>query len=513
MLAALWIAWQGEVARAEELVRIGHVRDACTAAPIEGVAVELWTENELGPPELVARVRTDARGGYVLPDPAHLGAKLRLLHERYRSHVDASSEEEFELFPRGVPSVILARDLEGAAIPGARLVVTRTCRHAIPTVEAVSDARGLIDIPDMPSCWDGGEVTILAAGFGALGNLSVEQVESFGTIYLPRRRAVHLRVLDKGGFPVRTGGCRYEAEDGGYPLTFDAQGRTTIDALFADRAGGLHGPGIGLELPPAGDEWSLHAGARPESVSTSWLQVLLDVPIEEEASIPLCAYDERGHVTVQLTRGQDVTAGKVRVVLGRRFSGVRQTVLPLELRPGERSTLEPAIEREPELSVLLPVGYWLLSIQVGDDSITRWVEGPKPFVSGVPPGEPVVVLAQGTDVRRARLVPWTGATTLDLRDAAHALEPAAKDTRPFAASFRVRAPDGRPLVVEATVSTLGEEPADLDPAPDLVRVAIPAGARYEVRLAAEGHVALWRTGVAEAGGTSFEDVTLPVESE
>jgi hypothetical protein len=513
MLAALWIAWQGEVARVEELVRVGRVRDACTAAPVEGARVELWTENALGPPELVTEGRTDAGGRYAVPDPERRGAKLRLSHEGYRSHVEASSEEEFVLFPRGAPTVIDVRDLEGAAIPGARLIVTRTCRHAIPTVEAASNARGRLEIPDMPSCWDGGELAILAAGYGALGSQSIEEFERFGTIYLPRRAAVRLRVLDSTGVPVRSGACRYEAEDGGYPLSFDPQGRTTIDALFLDRRGGLQGSRIGLDLPPAGGEWILHAGARPVEVPTSWLQVLLDVPIEQEASIPLRAYDEHGHMAEQLTRGQDVSAGKVRVVLGRRFSGVCETILPLELQPGERRTIEPAFEREPELRVLPPAGHWLLSIQAGDDSITRWVEGPKPFVTGVPPGEPVVVLAQGSDVRRAQLAPWSGAATLDLRGDEHVLVPAPADTRPFEASFRVRAPDGRPLAVAVTVATLGEEPADLDPAPDLVRVAIPAGARYEVRLAAAGHVALWRTGVAVAGGTSFEDVTLPVESE
>jgi len=511
--AVLCFAWQGTEVRAQEFVRVGRVRDACTAQGLEGVAVELWTENELGPPELVARTQTDVRGHYTLSDPEGKGAKLRLLHPRYRSHVDTSSDEEFELSPRGEPSVLFVRDLEGTPLPGARLLVTRTCRHAIPTVEAVSDASGRMAIPDMPSCWDGGELALLAAGHGALGNQSVEQLESFGTVYLPRRRAVQVRVLDADGMPLRTGACRYEAEDGGYPLTFDSEGCTTIDALFGDRNGGLHGPRIGLGLPPAGSEWLLHAGARADDVPTARLRVWLDVPIEEEPSIPLRAYDEKGHVYKQLTRGQDVSAGRVVVVLGKRFSGVHERLLPLVLAAGEERSLEPVIEREPELGLQLPAGSWLVSVQVGDDSITSWVDGSKEWKTGVPPGEPVVVLAQGSDVRRARLSPWTGVTTLDLRTSEFVLVPAPKDTRPFEAGFRVRSADGRALDAVATVATLGPEPADLDPAPDLVRVAIPAGARFEVRLAAEGHVALWRTGVAVPGGTSFEDVTLPVASE
>jgi len=123
-------------------------------------------------------------------------------------------------------------------------------------------------------------------------------------------------------------------------------------------------------------------------------------------------------------------------------------------------------------------------------------------------------LAQGSDVRRGRLAPWNGEATLDLTAPECVLTPARPPAAAFEASYRVRSP-GR-TAIEGSVrghTTHDDELADLDPAPDLVRVAIPAGARFEVRLAAAGHVALWRTGVAVAGGTSFEDVTLPLEAE
>jgi hypothetical protein len=210
------------------------------------------------------------------------------------------------------------------------------------------------------------------------------------------------------------------------------------------------------------------------------------------------------------TRGGEVPPGRLQLFIGEPFSGVRGSVLELELQPGERRTVEPAFEREPTLRVLVPEGHWLVSVEVGRDSITRWVgaKGPE-FMTGVPPGSEVVVLAQGPDVRRARRAPWSGEATIDLRSEESVLVPA-RTGAPFEASYRVRSATGGSLAVEASVTTLGEEPLDLDPSPDLVRVSLPAGARFEVRLSAEGHRALYRTGVAIAGGTSFEDVTLPV---
>jgi hypothetical protein len=511
MLAAMWIAWQGGAARAEEFLRVGSVRDGCTAAAIEGVVVELWTENEFGPPELVGSARTDRDGRYALSDHERTGAKLRLRHGQYRTLVEGSSEEEFVLFPRGEPAVFEFRDLEGAPLAGVRVLTTRTCRHAIPSIDATSDASGRVVIPDWPALNQEGDIALIAPGYGALGQLGIGELEAMGTVYLPRRAPVTLRLLDSDGSPLRPGACRYEADTGGYPLVPDAAGRVTIDPLFMSRAGGVQLHAFAHELPPPHELFELRCGDAVPGPDEAWLQVFLEVPIEEEKTIPLLVYDEHGYVWSQVNKGCALMAGKLRVVLGRRFSGVRETIVPLELGRGERRSLDLPVEREPTLELTLPGGPGLLSVQAGDDSISAWAE--HGLRTGVPPGVPVTVLFQGRGERRAHLAPWSGTLTLDLAAAGHVLVPAPAEARAFEATYRVRSNTGQPLTVTAELTAHDHEPADLDPALELVRVAIPAGRRFEVRLSAEGHVALYRTGVAVAGGTSFEDVTLPVESE
>lgn len=514
MLAALWIAWQGELARAEELVHVGRVRDACTAAAIEGVKVELFTENLYGEPELVASARTDAQGNFALPDGARRGEKIRVRHPRYRSQLDTSSEEEFVLFPRGAPSVFVLRDLEGAPIAGARVFLLQTCRHAVPTVEAVSDAEGRVEIADMPGLHQGGDLSIVADGFGAL-ELDPGTAEKFGTIHLARRRAVKLRLLDEQGQPLGANSCRYEADWSGYALEPDASGRVTIASLFGDREGNVMDTrSLSLALPPAGEEFTLCFGNPEFSASVSALAVNLQ-GVEEGRSVPLRGLHELGYESGNLLKGWSIPPGRAYVILGAPFSGVREVIVPADLAPHMQQVLRLEVEREPMLSVLLPEGYWLVSVESGGDSITRWHGGkPDPFTTGVPPGAEVVVLAQGSDVRRATLAPWSGEATLDLTTPERVWGAARPPAAPFEASYRVRSSTGSALTVEVSGrTTFDDELVDLDPAPDLVRVAIPAGARFEVRLAAEGHVALWRTGVAVAGGRSLEGVTLPVASD
>lgn len=519
MLAALWIAWQGEVARAEEFVRVGRVRDACTAAPIEGVEVELFTENMYGEPELVASARTNGQGRYSLPDAARRGEKIRVRHARYRSQVDTSSEEDFVLFPRGTPSVFLLRDLEGAPIAGARVLLLQTCRHAVPTVEALSDAGGRVEIADMPALRQGGDLSIVADGFGAL-ELDPQTAEQFGTLHLARRRPVKLRLFDEHGRALGANSCRYEADWSGYALAPDATGRVTIASLFGDREGSVMDTrSYSLALPPAGEEFALCFGEPEFSARVSSLAVNLHGELEEGRIVPLRGLHELGYEGAKLLQGWSIPPGRVQVIIGAPFSGVREKIVPLEVGRFQHATLRldvgREVEREPTLRVLLPEGYWLFSVQTDGDSITRW-HGAKPglFTTGVPPGAEVVVLAQGADVRRAKLAPWHGEATLDLTRPETVMAAARPPAAAFEASYRVRSASGNALEVQVGGrTTFDDELADLDPAPELVRVAIPAGARYEVRLAAEGHVALWRTGVAVAGGTSFDDVTLPVASD
>jgi hypothetical protein len=130
----------------------------------------------------------------------------------------------------------------------------------------------------------------------------------------------------------------------------------------------------------------------------------------------------------------------------------------------------------------------------------------------VPAGRPVVVLAQGEEVRRARLEAWSGEKTLDLGAPACLLEPSRHAGAPAQLSFRVRSAGDAPVEVEATLLGPRPEPTDEDPSAEGVLFRVAANARWEARFAAEGHVSLWRSGVAVEGGAYAEELVLPLRA-
>lgn len=488
----------------------GRVRDAFTGKPVAGAQVELLTENMYGEAERIAEARTGEHGAYRLEDHARRGEKLRVRHPAYRSTLDSSSSDEFVLFPRDEPCELLILDLEGNPIEGAEALLRQTCRHAPPTTEAKSDAAGRMTWPDLPPLRDNGEISVFADGYGALGNLEPSELAPRSTIYLPRRRPVRVRLVDEHGLPLAPGCCWYEGSDGGYPVMPDANGSVTLMRLFDEAGSVKRASSVACELPPAGDLYTLRYSNDEPAGDLSYLQILLDVPIKEERSVPLRGFHEQGYVRDGLYKGGEVVPGRWRVILGRAFSGYRETILALELAPGERRVLEPALEREPMLHVLLPEGGWTVHVQAGDDSISRFAKGDS-FSTGVPPGGEVVVLAQGHGVRRARHAPWSGELTLDLRDPATLVEAAPPTEARFELAFHVRSAANEPIEVEASALTRYAALEDEDPSADGVRFRLPPGVRYEVRLGAENHVSIFRAGTAPADGARFEEIVLPRE--
>ena len=482
----------------------GRVLDAFTAEPLPGVECCLWTEDLFAASELVARTHTDALGSYELPDPEGRGSKLVLSAPGYRRSEVGQGSDTLRLFPIDEPVSWTIVDLEGLPIGDARVRTRQSCRHARPAVEATSDPRGRVVVEDPPPFEDGGDVEVLAAGFGALGKLST--IEAYGTsrLYLPRRRPIRLRLLDDEGRPLRDGDARYQAESGGHPLHPDPTGRVSLDSPFDDRGGVLlarDGRAIDLAYLPA-DEPTLRFGAPDPGDDAAQLEVVLEGTDGGEAHL---LHEEGWWLTCRGER--HVPPGRWRVIAGGPFSGVRRTEREIELAPGEERRLVLHVEPEPLLRLTVPETAWVVHVEAGEDSVSLRPRRGGELETHVPPGVPVTVLSQGSDVRREELAPWRGERTVDLRDERFRLEP---DAPPSPVELRFVVETDGPTIPDARIRlrALGPELPDLDPAPDRGTFRVPAGTRWEARLSAGGFETRFRSGVARPGGRTVLVVVL-----
>ncbi len=404
---------------------LGHVFDGETGRPLPGVACELWTEGLDAPFELVASTATSAAGGFELPRGR--GEKLLLRKEGYRTTVVGTSDDEVRLFPCGQPFTLRVLDLEDRPIAGATVRTHQTCRHAPPAVSGTTDAAGRVSFADFPPAADNPELEVSAPGHGALGQLFPFKIGP--DLYLPRRAPVRLLLLETDGRPLAEKRCTYEGDEGWFAFTTDSTGRAVLESTFVDRNVALAERQAGLRrnigdgYPPGREEWALRVdGSELPERGMAVLRLYLDVPIDEEWRALLRVFHDEGWA-FQGPGEHGVPAGTMRVVVGAPFSGICERITPLALAEGEERTLELLVEVEPNLEILLPDGYWTVHIQAGDDSVTRYAhEGV--LEASVPPGQPVIVLAQGAEIRRARLDPLWESVTLDLRTSAVLVRPA-----------------------------------------------------------------------------------------
>ncbi len=410
----------------------GRVLDASTGEALEGVRCELWTEAGFEPCALVATTVSGPDGGFALAGEG--GVKLVLHRSGYRStERHAALDEDVRLFPAREPFALRVCDLEGRPIEGALVRTRQSCRHAPPAVEARSDAAGLVRIADFPPEADSPEVEILAPGHASLGPLPARTLQGIAELRLPLVRAPVVRWLDPAGEPARAGTLRYEGGSGSEPLVPDAAGRLALADVFAWRDGAISlraaqdgscaTPVEPATLPSSG-EWTVRFGEPPaaEPASLASLAALVPQPATGGAG----GADARVRVLHEggwLFLGQGshrMPAGRAWLLVGAPFSGVRERVLELALRPGEERRVAVVPEAEPLLRLRVPPGTLWVHVQADDDSIT--LRGPgsdaQELVTPVPPARRVVVLAQdGPRARLAVLAGWSGEASADLRAA------------------------------------------------------------------------------------------------
>ncbi len=397
------------------------VIDAVTGEPVPDVLCELWTEGLEAPAELGASATSSADGSFELP--LGRGEKLLLRKPGYRSTVQAFPEDEFRLETCAEPFVLRVLDLEDRPVADAAVRTHQTCRHAPPAVAGATAADGRVSFPDFPPARDHPELEVLAQGHAALGMLHLSELPPDGVLHLPRRAPVRVRLLDTDGQPLADRRCTYESDTGWTAFETDGEGRAVIASTFADRRIALQerhagrSRNIGDGYPPGREEWTLRPDAAElPATGLARLWLWLDVPIEQEGGAHLRVLHDEGWM-FEGAGEHAVPPGGMRVVVGAAFTGVRERITRLTLAPGEERALELSVEPEPRLEVLLPDGeasWWRVHVQAGDDSVTHASTGGR-LALGVPPGEPVIVLAQGVDVRRMRLEPWSGSATADLR--------------------------------------------------------------------------------------------------
>ncbi|HEX6882673.1 MAG TPA: hypothetical protein VF530_04780 [Planctomycetota bacterium] len=344
-------------------------------------------------------------------------------------------------------------------------------------------------------------------------------------VYLyPRQEPLVLRILDLDGNPVPHARVRSHQTCRHAPPAVEAVGDAQGRVVLADA------------LPRAHAEYEVRApgfGALvPVHLDSLWPEDTLYLPRRAPVALRLC--DAQGAPLAHRRFQQQgpgptavVTDAAGRAVLDSLYEsreiGLRDCAKELAsmwawpplvgecvLVPG-RELEEPGREAWPVLRVVGGEPYASLHVQFGEDSVTRELDTKpaRPIEVRVRPDQPVVVLTQGREVRRARLAPWSGTRELDLADPATLLVPRAPPGEPVALAFRVETPEGQPLAVEASLGTYSDAPIDEDPSPAGVLFHVPRGSRYEIRFRAEGHLALVRLGRAYEPLPGPELVRLP----
>ncbi|MCE9592553.1 MAG: carboxypeptidase-like regulatory domain-containing protein [Planctomycetes bacterium] len=374
-----------------------HVRfvDGSNGKPINGVSVELWSEDLSEPlrvATLLGKVASNREGDASVPlfvDGVRV-EKLRVSKSGYASTESGGAPEEGPWFLHAaMPRSFRVLDLEGRPIAGATVRTRQSCEHAVPAVEGRTGADGRVRLDDFPSLGDGAELEVVADGFGTLSHEVLDdsalapRAALFGEpieLRLARRPGYRLELVDAHGAPMVH--RRVTAVDGPSVSAWtDARGEVLYPAPGFDRGGGFEladvagREALGAFEPPTLGSIRVspqNSVAPPDEVTAQVHVVVTGIaPGREPPYGPprVELWDARGRTT-ELAFDVRAPLGKTRAVIGHNFSGWCEHSEDFELGPdGHEVALD--ARREGELHITLPARSHFLHLQAGDDSITR----------------------------------------------------------------------------------------------------------------------------------------------
>ena len=534
----------------------GRLLNALDYTPIPGARLEAWLESYPSAGTLLGSATTGADGRFRLKikvggREAH---KVTVRAPGYRSSTWSDSavrawDEDFLLLPLGEPERYRVLDLDLRPVSGARLEIHQSCSHDPPAFEAWSDDDGRIEVPDIPGWHDHespGDLKLLAPGFGSLASISrrdtlaVPGVQDEVRLYVPRRRPVMIRALDRDGRPLQKQRLVLIGSPEWTDVWTDEDGVAMLPTTFDDRwLSWFHADSVSEERYFAGCRVPLAFTDRPMplrqdgeevaeaiegGLAAGRLEVGLEgVPEQELARFPLQVIHEDGWLA-EGPGPHRLPAGAVTVVAGAAFSGWEEQSLQAEVVAGQ--TAEVAFRPRREARVRILVRSWgTLHVQAGDDSIS--LEGSREDQEQwkevhVPTGQPITALYDDGGALRATLPPLAPGeqTELDLTAPGHRSARSVCDawqdeevptaTLVFAVAdeFGQPVPEAR-LDLEPFARPLG---GDGDHDPPARSYTVAASVRGEVLATAEGYLPRWAAGVSPPAGVSAP-VRLPLQPD
>jgi hypothetical protein len=509
----------------------GRVLDARTGLPLGGAVLEAWTEkiSKEGPGfRRVGETTTGADGLFRLrvQEGSLRGDKVRVRAVGYltRSATESDLSDPVLLMPApAVPMRIRITDLLDRPVPDARITSTESCSHDLPAFEARTDAFGVALLPDwgLQACMP--ELRVRAAGYTAIESVDGSEVlldaQALAEGAIPTLRLAQKPALRAKLVPATTAPILIVDGEGQHVLFPDAEGRFEVLSLYG--AGEVvitrlaDGQLIHHGRVPAGREVALRSGAASEPPQAASVELEIE-PALADTKLPVALFHPDGwtlsaDVATSPARLEFSAGEGISLWIGGAFSGFEEEFRELDLVAGETTKVHISVRREPELTVLTPVGEsGQALIEVGGDSLAVELDPAGTTHLRVPGGRPVVILQVGVRTRRLALPSLVGDATADLRSDAcllpvcgelllqqrprTALEVSVKTTASApVGELTVRGP-GEPIV-----SALGS---------GLWRVEGPAGAPLLLHYRVAGHADLWAQAAAPLPNTSAERIVL-----
>ena len=471
----------------------GRLIDGVSSVPVEGAAVELWTEGDGPEPRIFAHDTSRGDGSFRLEDLR--ADKIMIRAKGYRSTLIGRGDRgEIMLLPLAKHLGLQVVDLDGNPIAGAHAESRQTCAHAPPAYVGVSNAAGVFDLATFPPLEDNPEIVVSARGYGAvLLQLPALMLAAGGLeVRLPKRRPIAFLVVDAMGTALANRRVAFGEEPTWCAVASDSNGRVVLDSPFFGRE-------FVSKIEERGSLVFLASGRAPNSFEPTLAFIQLAegqaVSAAPDSTVPVHVVDVTNHVldlSVAAIREHGATRhglegvrflnkdwGHTTIIAGGSFTGWKEAVNVL-VAPIETTI---SVTREPVLEIQLPADqFWLVHVQAGDDSIT--LENPGlPLRQPVPAGKAITVCAVGErETRLARLGHIDEDRAVDLtRESSIVAKPLDEGTRIV---HRISAAD----VAFAGEVRLPGGQLELDAPSGALEFEVPANANFECYLGGDNSV-------------------------